>query len=214
MGDASDRSARLRFADRSPGGDHLSRLIVLVVVGALSAAACGATSAPLAASAAPTLEATSTSTSTASVSPSLAPSAPPSPSPSLPPTQEQIRLAARQAYLNAVTPANKARLTLYRQYKNATSLKSLKAYCGKLADASRLELAALNMIVYPDDTKADAKVLIRLDAAIEVDLRSCSKSTSMADWNHWYSIATKANERGAEAANLVRLDLGLPSNVK
>jgi hypothetical protein len=72
------------------------------------------------------------------------------------------------------------------------------------------ELVRRAAVAYPDDTKADARVLIRADAAAEAQLRTCAKAKNFASWNSSWSRAVKANEKGHEPANLIRLDLGLP----
>jgi hypothetical protein len=134
----------------------------------------------------------------------------PAASPSTPPTQDEIRLVAGKAYLAPVTPANKAFTALWKIYKNKTSLKANRQYCTKLATVMRAELLALQAIEYPEDTTADAKALIRADAASEADLRTCAKASNFTAWNRAMSLADKASDRAHEAANLIRLDLGLP----
>src|SRR4051794_4103976 len=66
----------------------------------------------------------------------LAPAAEPTPSPTPSPTPdpEAVRKAAGAAYLVAVKPYNKALNALNKKYAKATALKSLKAFCVKLAD--------------------------------------------------------------------------------
>lgn len=108
-------------------------------------------------------------------------------------------------------PANAARDALYKKYKNARSLTVLRTYCAKLAKVEGTEAHALNAIVYPVDTAGDAKALVRADAAAEADLRSCAVARTTADWNSSWSLTIHANDRAHEAANLVRLDLGLPA---
>jgi hypothetical protein len=134
----------------------------------------------------------------------------PSASPSTP-TQDDIRTTAAAAYRQAVLPGNKARKSLWKTYKDKTSLKAWLTYCSKLAVVTHTELVALKAITYPEDTAADAKILIRADAAGEADLRSCAVASNWAAWNKAFKLALKANDRAHEAANLVRLDLGLKS---
>lgn len=145
---------------------------------------------------------------TATAEPTVAATPLPTPAATLDP--EAVRKAAGAAYLAAVAPYNKAIKTLYRENRNKTSLKASRTYCTKLADSERTWLLALQKIVVPADTTADVKALIRLSAADEAHLRSCAKSRSFADWNTAWDRAEKAFSKAVEAANLVRLDLGLP----
>jgi hypothetical protein len=140
----------------------------------------------------------------------VAASAAPSASP-VPLTQDQIRKAAKKAYVAAVTPRNKAINVLWQQYRNKTSLSAWRQYCAKNATLDRNQLLALKKIVWPTDTAADAKVFMRNVAGEEAHLRSCAKSKNFASWNDSYALAGKAANRAVEAANLVRLDLGLAS---
>lgn len=127
------------------------------------------------------------------------------------PSQDAIRKAAATAYLAAVKPYNSSIDTLYKQYRYKTSLAANKQYCAKLATVTHAESVALNVIVYPTDTAGDAKVVSRSDASAEADLRSCAIAASIADWNRFWNLSSITNQHGHEAANLVRLDLGLPS---
>ena len=122
-----------------------------------------------------------------------------------------LKAAAAKAYLAAVNPANKANDALFKKYKNVTSLAGNRTYCAKLAAVEHTELLALQAIAYPADTAADARLLIRAAAAVEADMRSCAKATNWASWNNSWNLGGKAGDRAHEAANLVRLDLGLPS---
>lgn len=133
-----------------------------------------------------------------------------SPSPAATPSQEEMRSAAAKGYLAAVGPANKAADALWKQYKNKTSLKAWRQYCTKLAAVVHTELEGLQAIKYPADTASDAKILIRAMAGWGAQLRACSNAPNWAAWNRAKNSADKANSRAFEAANLVRLDLGLP----
>jgi hypothetical protein len=178
-----------------------------ILVFAILLAGCAATPATAAQPTQPVATVSQAPSSSIGPPVSLVPSA----NPSSTPTQDDIRLDAGKAYLAAVTPANKAFIALYKLYKGKTSLKANRQYCAKLATVTRTELLALQAIEYPTDTSADAKVLIRADAAIEADLRTCAKASNFTVLNHYWSLAIKTNDRAHEAANLVRLDLGLPS---
>ena len=137
------------------------------------------------------------------------PTAVPTPSPT--PDPEAVRKAAGAAYLAAVTPYNKRLDVLWKQYRYKTSLTANKAYCAELRD----QRTYLRARVAEDDRAGghdcrhegfDSRRL-----GEEARLRACSKATSVAGWQRAWNLATKANDRGLEAANLVRLDLGLPS---
>src|SRR4051794_31689456 len=78
-----------------------------------------------------------TPSSDASQAPTPSPGASQAPTPSAVPDAETIRKAAGRAYLAAVQPTNKAYRTLFKKYKNATSLKANREYCNKLAAADR-----------------------------------------------------------------------------
>ena len=197
-----------------------SSTLLVVASAAILLAGCGNTEAPAAAAsvAAPTPqiiyvtpapEAVTSASPTApepSPSPTVAPAATPAPAP----TQDELRVTAGKAYLAAVKPANKAADRLWKQYKNKNSLSANRKYCAKIAVVDRTELLRLNAIDYPKDTVADVKNLIRHLAAEEAEFRSCAKARSLLNWYREWNLADKANTKGHEAANLVRLDLGLP----
>jgi hypothetical protein len=86
---------------------------------------------------------------------------------------------------------------------------SNRAYCLALAKVERTWLLALKAIVFPADTAADAKLLIRYDAAEEAYLWACAKASSRAEWNHSWNLMLKASDKMFEVSELVKLDLGL-----
>jgi hypothetical protein len=182
------------------------RSAIASVVVAVLAAACTVGAAPTVSQSAPQVVYV-----TPPPTPTVQPTTTPSPTPAPTPSQDEVRLAAGTAYLAAVKPANAAFISLYKLYRYKTSLAANRQYCAKLAAVARTELLALNAIVFPADTTADARLLIRAEAAMEADLRSCAKATSFANWNRAWTLSTKANDRAHEAANLVRLDLNLPA---
>jgi hypothetical protein len=153
--------------------------------------------------AAPTAAPVSTTPPTAA--PTVAPSATP-----VPPTQEEIRTAAAAAYLAAVKPYNRTNDRLWKQYKNKTSLKALRTYCSKKDVNLRTWIEKLQGITMPDDTRADAKQLIRWAAAEDVGLRQCAAAKTWAEWDRGWARFDRNADRATEYANLVRLDLGLP----
>jgi hypothetical protein len=150
------------------------------------------------------------------VTPAPAQAAAPSASPTAAPTQaapasqDELRLIAGKAYLAVVKVSNKASDRLWKLYRYNTALKPSRTYCAKLGAVTRTELLGLNGIKYPDDTAADAKALVRSLAAMEADLRTCAKASSVAAWNQAWKLFGRAGDRGHEQANVVRLDLGLP----
>jgi hypothetical protein len=151
------------------------------------------------------------STATSSVAPSLAvaPSTTATPSASVEPTQDEIRAAAARAYRKAVIPYNRTTTRLFKAYGKATTLKAWRTYCSKLDVATRTFIKAMQGITWPTDTASDAKALIRADAAADANLRSCAKARTAANWQRAWNLYVKATDRAHEAANLVRLDLGL-----
>ena len=186
-----------------------------LLVLALVVAGCGGTtlspSPPIVSSVAPSSSAAQDVGSTLpSATPSALPSAP-APTPTASPDPESVRKAAGSAYLAAVNPYNKTIDALGKKYQNKTSLKALKAYCLGLANAAHTWVVKLKGTVVPADTAADMKSLIRNIAATEADLRTCSKARSLTSWNLAWAPARKASVKAHEDANLVRLDLGLPS---
>jgi hypothetical protein len=134
----------------------------------------------------------------------------PSPSAAATPTQEQIRHLAAVAYQRAAKKSNTLDDALYKKYRNATSLRSLRRFCAGLSTSEHKFIATIKAIVYPDDTKSDAKALIRLAAGEEAHLRGCAKAASIANWNDQWREAGRVANRRTEAANLLRLDLDLP----
>jgi hypothetical protein len=177
--------------------------IIGVVLLAITFLACDANTSP---GGAVSTERASAGVTDATAATSLQPSSEP---PAV--SQDEIRLAAAAAYLAAVNPYNKTLARLNKKYENKTSLKARREFCAKLADNARTWLEALQAITYPDDTQGDARRLIRFVAAAEANLRSCAKAKSFARWAETIGLAEKASDRAHEAANLVRLDLGLPS---
>ncbi|MEW6225996.1 MAG: hypothetical protein AB1627_15330 [Chloroflexota bacterium] len=183
---------------------------LVAVMLAIALAGCAATDAPTpsAAQASALDGATPTEASPLPAASAGSPTASPEASPT--PSQDEIRSVAADGYLAAVGPTNKAFTTLWKQYKNKTSLKAWRQYCAKLATTLRSELVALQAISWPTDTAADAKALIRSVAAQEANERSCAAAKTWAEWRRFDTRAYKANLRSHELANLVRLDLGLP----
>ena len=131
-------------------------------------------------------------------------------SPAAPPTQDELRATSGKAYLAAVKPYNKELDRLWKKYKNKTSLKASKAYCAKLDVTLRKWIVALQGITFPDDTKADAKQLIRWNAAKDAHMRTCAKARNFRVLNAAWAAWDTAADRAVEYANLVRLDLDLP----
>jgi hypothetical protein len=124
-------------------------------------------------------------------------------------TQDQIRAAAGRAYLAAVKPYNSTLKKLYNRYKDKTSLKALRTYCSKLDENLRKWISKLKTIEWPTDTASDAKALIKSNAAEDAHLRACAKAKTQLAWLREFTLYGKAGDKGVEAANLVRLDLGL-----
>jgi hypothetical protein len=133
----------------------------------------------------------------------------PEAAPTASPTQDQIRKAAARAYADAVIPTNRARSDVSQRYENKVSLKDNKTSCWKLAAVERDFIVALQGIRYPDDAAADARALVRDEAAQEAALRTCAKAPNFSALNRAIDLANKARDRAHEASNLVRLDLGL-----
>jgi hypothetical protein len=182
--------------------------ILAAVCLAFAVAACGA-AAPNQSSPAPLSAAAAAAPSTAQApAASQSPSATPAPSISL--TQDEIRLVAGKAYLAAVKPQKAGYAKLFKAYQKSTSLAAARKYCAGLAAIDRKVLLALKAIEYPTDTAADGKVHIRYVASQDANERICAKAKTWSEWSRFDKLATKANERAVEAANLVRLDLGLP----
>ncbi len=129
--------------------------------------------------------------------------------PDVPPTQDEIRQGAANGYAQAVIPTDRARDNLFKRYKNKTSLQDWKLYCWKLAAVERDVLVALQSFTYPDDAAADAKALIRDQAAHVAALRTCAKAPNVGALNRAMDLANKAQDRAHAASNLLRLDLGL-----
>jgi hypothetical protein len=180
----------------------MKRLLVIVF---LVGACTGSTAAP----AASTSDVLPTAAALAPTpTPVATPTAVPTPSPT--PDPEAVRKVAGAAYLATVKVSNKAGDDLAKQYKNRTSFLSWKHWCSKAAKITRTEMLALKAITYPADTAADAKALIRFDAAEEANLRSCAKAKSWAGLAGDIKLFDKAGNKGHEAANLVRLNLNLP----
>jgi hypothetical protein len=85
---------------------------------------------------------------------------------------------------------------LWKQYRYNNSLKSNKAYCAKLATNEHTWDVALLRIIIPADTAGDVKALIRASSATEAYLRSCSKATSVANWQRaWLGHPASALRR-------------------
>lgn len=172
-----------------------------LIIATLLVATCGGTQ-PVPASPAIVLPPQSTAPSrSAAPSSSVAPSATP--------TQDEVRATAANAYRRAVIPLNRTVKALFKKYGNATSLKSLKTFCSKLDVVTRSWIKALQAITWPTDTAADAKTLIRAEASADANLRGCAKATGSSSWYASWDLYVKFNNRSIEAANLVRLDLGL-----
>jgi len=129
--------------------------------------------------------------------------------PTAPPTQDQIREGAARAFAEKVIEANRARYKVSQRYKNRTSLKDNKTYCWKLAYVERDFLNAVGYLRYPDDTGADARALVRDEAAQIAALRTCARAPNVSALNRAMDLANKARDRAHEASHLVRLDLGL-----
>jgi hypothetical protein len=173
-------------------------LTIVVTVGACGGSAPSVTAqAPAPPSAA--LVGPSSSASTASSTPSA----------SAPPTQDELRAAAALAYRKAVVPLNRTSRALWKKYGDTISLKARRTFCSKLDVATRTWIKALQAITWPTDTAADAKALIRAEASADANLRACAKATSSssahASWDRFLTF----DDRSFEAANLVRLDIGL-----
>jgi hypothetical protein len=186
----------------------LDRRSVLGAFIVIAATAC-MPSAPNVSSNAPpsTAAEISASPSGAAPSPSAAsPAVGPSASPM---SQDDIRKVAANAYRRGVIPFNRTLTKITNKYSGATSLKSLRRYCAELDVALRAWIKVLQGITWPTDTAGDAKVLIRNEAANDADLRVCAKATTKLAWLQAWNLGIKANDRATEAANLVRLDLGL-----
>lgn len=133
----------------------------------------------------------------------------PSAAPSI--SQDQVIADAAKAHLALVTKYNKLFENLYKAYNNKVTLKAHREYCSKMAVVTHSQLLALKKVVYPDDTLADIKAMIKAIAAAEANLKTCAIAPNIAAWNRAWSLVEKAQDRAHEAANLVRLDLGLPS---
>ena len=177
--------------------------IILVGCGGSPATPSSAIVADAVPSSAPTVTAVPTARPTPTATPTPLPPPTPAPDP------EAVRKTAGAAYLAAVAPYNKTIKTLWRQYRHKTSLSANKAYCSKLAANEHTWLLAMQKIVVPADTTADARALIRFAAGAEAHLRACAKAGTSASWLRSWNLARKANDRSFEAANLVRLDLGI-----
>jgi hypothetical protein len=177
--------------------------ILATALVAVSIVACGSAVSP-----APPAQLAATSPGPSS---GAAPASSASPSAAVTLTQDQIRTVAKAAYLAAVKPEAKAYASLYKAYQKTSSLAGARKYCAGLVAVDHKVLLALTVITFPDDTAADAKLFIRYVAAQEADERTCSKAKTWSDWTRFDKLAIKANERAHEAANLVRLDLGLPT---
>ena len=134
--------------------------------------------------------------------------------PIAPRTQDEIRHVAAGAYDQAVIPTNRDRNDVFQRYKDKSSLKDRKVYCWKSAAVERDFLVALQGIDYPDDAAADAKALMRDEAAQVAELHACARAPNVSALNRAIHLANNARDRAHQASDLVRLDLGhnpLPS---
>lgn len=179
---------------------HSPRLVTGVTLLAIAIGAC---------SPAPGSQPTAQAVQASAASAAAGTSAIQSPAPLPTPSQDEIRAAAAKAYRTAVIPSNREGKALWAYYKDKTSLKANRAYCTKLAANQRTLLLAMKAIVWPTDTASDAKILIRALASDDANMRTCAKAGNWAEWNRAWDLHNKASARSHEAANLVRLDLGL-----
>lgn len=118
-------------------------------------------------------------------------------------------MAAAAAYRRAVIPFNEEEKRLFDKYKNTTALTPNRTFCKGLGAATKRWIAALRAVVWPTDTAADAKQLIRYEAAALAHLNGCQRAKTVAQWDAEWSKFESTNSHAAEYANLVRLDIGL-----
>ena len=181
------------------------RLLALAFVGAVLAG-CGQTPSP-----------TATQTPTPPVNPSTAtiatgtptPSAlVPTPSPS--PNPEVVRAAAAKAYLSAANLANKAQAANLKKYPTFGTLAKSRAYYKADEKIVGKFIAAIKAITFPADMAGDVHTLISREAAFQaLDAEGAAAKT----WTQVYSVDASEKTAGraaTAAANLIRVDLGLP----
>ncbi len=98
---------------------------------------------------------------------------------------------------------------LDKKYPGFLSLKRFHAYYKALAAGEGSFIAAVKRIEFPPDTVADVKDLIRKDAATWASEIELSR-VRQANLNDAQKVFATRARQGSAAANLVRIDLGLP----
>lgn len=125
-------------------------------------------------------------------------------------SEDELRSAAAEAYVSAAEVVNEASTALQERYRYAQTLEKLREYCSKVAEVYRTFDQAMLALVVPDDAEAAIEELVRTDSAAGANLQSCAVAESLKTWNRAWELARTAFDDAHEAANLVRLRLGLP----
>lgn len=96
-------------------------------------------------------------------------------------------------------------------WTNSSTLAQYQAVCASAAASNQEFAASISAIQFPAAIAADAKDLVKAVEVDRSDALACSKDTSMltlyTDAQAWAS----AGKVSAAAANVLRLDLGLPA---
>jgi hypothetical protein len=175
----------------------------LIILAAVLVVGCGSQASPVTPSVSSLIGDSATPALATSVPSVSAPTASPSPDP------EAIRKAAAVAYAGAAAKANADFAALDKKYRTLKTLKIAHAYWKAAGAITGRFIAAVKGIAVPTDTAADLHALVARDAASQASEIEQSMVSS-ADYNDAYKVWTARARASTAAANLVRVDLGLP----
>lgn len=131
------------------------------------------------------------------------------PTPTPDPAAEKA--AAAKVYAAIASKYNKANNALNRGCgKHFVNLKSARACEAKYATANHTFYVAVAAMVVPPDVAADQKALVKASSAEWVDNKIAASARTISDWNAALTAIDKSSTTSSKAANIFRLDLGLP----
>jgi hypothetical protein len=188
------------MAALTPDTWNVARGVVLALVAAITAAACGANQ--------PTPPDRASGGIVAAPAPASTMETP-GHRPSATPSQDELRAAAAIAYRGAEIPFTQSLKKIDHMYDKAKDFDSWRAHCAALDGALRTWITALQAISWPTDAAAHAKYLMRVEAATDADYHSCATARTKEAYEQALQASGRFEDKVDEAERLVRLDLGL-----